>query len=88
VPLRQSLRTQDVGGSVAEHAGRNTEWSVPKTLIFTPSADLESGTGAQEIGARLEVTLVEIVPAARIKVLVLDFLRPFSRVTVFKITRR
>ena len=49
VPLRQSLRTEDVGGSVPEQAGWNPEWSVPKALVFTPSADLEIGPGAQEI---------------------------------------
>jgi len=49
VPLRKGLRIEDVGRSVAEHAGWNPEWSVPKALVFTPSADLEIGPGAQEI---------------------------------------
>jgi hypothetical protein len=46
VPLRKGLRIEDVGRSVAEHAGRNTDWPVPKALVFTPSADLEIGTGS------------------------------------------
>jgi hypothetical protein len=59
VPLRKGLRIEDVGRSVAEHAGRNTEWPVPKALVFTPSADLEIGPGVQQIDARFQVTLAK-----------------------------